>query len=98
MAMGSTIRIVANGLCYPGQSSFEGEAEEDRAMVERILRKMTVYDIEKRATAAEVVELIPDRWMRDRPGEEGIDWPVMEDAESPYLEWWQARAEALKHS
>ncbi|KAE9408855.1 kinase-like protein [Gymnopus androsaceus JB14] len=66
-------------LMLPRQFPFEGEAEEDRAMVERILRKMTFYDVEKRATAAEVVELIPDRWMRDRPGEEGIDWPVMPD-------------------
>ncbi|KAE9386375.1 kinase-like protein [Gymnopus androsaceus JB14] len=69
-------------LMFPMQFPFEGEAEEDRAMVERILRKMTLYDIEKRATAAEVVELIPDRWMRDRPGEEGIDWPRIEDSDS----------------
>lgn len=52
-------------------------------MVERILCKMTLYDIEKRATAAEVVELILDIWMRDRPGEEGVDWPMVDsDSES----------------
>ncbi|KAE9396114.1 hypothetical protein BT96DRAFT_922358, partial [Gymnopus androsaceus JB14] len=76
-------KVNGKWLMLPWQFPFEGEVEEVRAMVERILRKMTLYDIEKRATAAEVVELIPDSWMRDRPGEEGIDWPmVVSDSES----------------
>ncbi|KAF9065588.1 kinase-like domain-containing protein [Rhodocollybia butyracea] len=64
-------------LWLPG---IEGEAEEERAMVEKILRKMTVYDIEQRATAAEVVELIPDNWMREDP-REAIRWPRDDDSD-----------------
>ncbi|KAF9065589.1 kinase-like domain-containing protein [Rhodocollybia butyracea] len=56
-----------------------GRAEEERAMMEKILRKMTVYDIEQRATATEVVELIPDKWMREDPGG-AIQWPPDDDS------------------